>query len=279
MKQFARLFTELDQTTKTLRKVQALINYFNKADDKDKLWAIALLTDKRPRRTVRVNLLKEWAAEQAGIPYWLFEESYHVVGDLAETLSLILPIKTGDQDHSLSFWIEYIRQIDTLEDLVKKQKIMSAWESMDQMERFVFNKLITGEFRIGVSQKLLVRAVAQMSNQDESILTHRLTGKWSPTDVDYQDLIYGENHLDDLSKPYPFYLAYAIDKEPDQLGDPHDWFAERKWDGIRGQLIFRKEKLFVWSRGEELVTDKFPEYEVLRNVLPDGTVIDGEILS
>jgi DNA ligase 1 len=279
MKRFAQLFTALDQTTKTLRKIQALIDYFKAADDRDKLWAIALLTGKHPKRTIRVNLLKEWAAELANIPYWLFEESYHVVGDLAETLSLIHPHKTSVQDHSLSFWIEYIGQMGTLDDMRKKEKILFAWNMMDQMERFVFNKLITGGFRIGVSQKLLVKAFAKFSNQEENILAHRLTGKWSPEEADYQELIFGESHLDDLSKPYPFFLAYALDKEIENLGDPDHWFAERKWDGIRGQLIYRKGKMFVWSRGEELITEKFPEYEMLMAVLPDGIAIDGEILS
>jgi DNA ligase 1 len=279
MKRFAQLFTELDQTTKTLRKIEALIEYFKVADDRDKLWAIALLTGKRPRRTIRVNLLKEWSAEVAGIPYWLFEESYHVVGDLAETLALIHPNKTSDQNHSLTFWVDYIGQMELLNDSKKKEKILFAWNTMDQMERFVFNKLITGEFRIGVSQKLLVKAVAKFSNVEENILTHRLTGKWSPSTVDFRELIFGENQLDDLSRPYPFFLAYALDKEIENLGDPREWYAERKWDGIRGQLLFRKGKMFVWSRGEELVTDKFPEYQTLSTVLPNGIAIDGEVLS
>jgi DNA ligase 1 len=279
MKKFAGLFTELDQTTKTLRKIQALVDYFEVADDRDKLWAIALLIEKRPRRTVRINLLKEWAAELANIPYWLFEESYHVVGDLAETLSLIHPGKLSDQDHSLAFWMDYIGQMATLDDARKKDKIIFAWNTMDQMERFVFNKLITGGFRIGISQKLLVRALAKFSDQDENILAHRLTGKWSPEDTDFHELVFAESHLDDLSKPYPFFLAYALDKKIEELGEHVDWLAERKWDGIRGQLIFRDGKLFLWSRGEELVTEKFPEYEVLKAVLPDGIAIDGEILS
>lgn len=279
MKRFAQLFTELDQTTKTTRKIDALIDYFKNADDKDKTWAIALLTDKRPKRTIRVNLLKEWAAELAGIPFWLFEESYHVVGDLAETLALIHPGKTSRQDHSFSFWIDYIRQMEFLDDNRKKEKILFAWSSMDQMERFVFNKLITGEFRIGVSQKLLVKALSKHIMVDENILAHRLAGKWSPDSVDFHELVSNPTPRDDLSKPYPFFLAYALDKEIEQLGNPNDWIAERKWDGIRGQLIYRQKNLYVWSRGEELVTEKFPEYELLKAVLPDDIVIDGEILS
>ncbi len=279
MKQFAQLFTALDQTTKTTLKVEALVSYFQIANDHDKLWAIALLNNKRPKRTIRLNLLKEWIAELSKIPLWLFEDSYHVVGDLAETLALLHPVNSRTQDHSLSFWMEYIQQLESLNEAQKKEKLLFAWSSMDQMERFVFNKLITGEFRIGVSQKLLIKALAKVVKLEENILAHRIAGKWIPQDVDYQELIFGENPLDDLSKPYPFFLAYALDKEVEDLGQPVEWYAERKWDGIRGQLIFRKGKLFVWSRGEELVTDKFPEYHVLETSLPDGLVIDGEILA
>ena len=278
MKNFTQLFTELDQTTKTLKKIDALVSYFQRVDDEDKLWAIALLTGKRPKRTVRTNLLREWSAEAAGLPYWLFEESYHVVGDLGETMALLHPNKISTQDHSLNYWIHYIRDLEQMNDHQKKEKILSAWASMNQMERFVFNKLIAGGFRVGVSQKLLVRALASFVNVDENIIAHRLMGKWSPAINSFHDLVFMSDHKDDLSRPYPFFLAYALDKDIEELGGPEEWFAERKWDGIRGQLIVREGNLFVWSRGEDLITDKFPEYEPLRSLLPDGTVIDGEIL-
>lgn len=278
MKKFTQLFTELDQTTKTRRKIDALLRYFQTAGDKDKAWAIALLSGRRPRRTVRTSLLKEWTAEVAGIPYWLFEESHHVTGDLAEAMSLLHPNKISSQDHSLTFWIEQIRQLENLDDARKKEKITGAWAAMNQMERFVFNKLITGEFRIGVSYKLIVNALAQFSGQEENILMHRLSGGWNPDITGFHEVIYGEHRNDDISKPYPFFLAYALDKEPSDLGLPDEWYAERKWDGIRGQIIVREDNLFVWSRGGELLTGKFPEFETLRNQLPSGTVIDGEIM-
>lgn len=278
MKKFTRLFTELDQTTKTLRKIDALYRYFESADDNDKTWAVALLNGKRPRRTVRTSLLKEWAAESAGIPFWLFEESHHVTGDLAEAMALLHPNQISMQDESLAYWIEYIKSLETMNDSAKKESIMGAWSVMDQMERFVFNKLITGEFRIGVSQKLLVKALALYSNQDENLLMHRLSGGWMPERVGFHELVFEDHKDDDLSKPYPFFLAYALDKEPSVLGKPGDWFAERKWDGIRGQIIVREGRLFVWSRGEELITEKFPEFSTLPFKLPNGIAIDGEIM-
>lgn len=278
MKHFATLFNQLDQTTKTNAKVAALAQYFAQVDDEDKLWTVAILSHRRPKRTVTTTLLRQWAAEFGNLPLWLFEESYHIVGDLAETIALVLPKKTEASNQSLSYWIDYIKSLSKLEEEEKKVKIKTAWQALDYTERFVFNKLITGGFRVGVSQKLMVKALSKYTGIEDNKLAHRLMGNWTPDTTTFEDLILSENPLDDSSKPYPFYLAYALEGEPEALGDTEEWQAERKWDGIRGQLIVRNEQLFVWSRGEELVTDKFPEYHPLAKLLPHGTVIDGEIL-
>lgn len=278
MKQFATLYTQLDQTTKTNAKVDALARYFEQADGQDRIWTVAILSHRRPKRTVNSTLLRTWAAEMAAVPLWLFEESYHVVGDLSEAIALTLPLPENDNPYSLTHWIEYIKALDKLEEEEKKQRITAAWNSMDYTERLVFNKLIMGGFRIGVSQKLMVRALSQYTGIDENTLAHRIMGNWDPAESSFESLILTKDPLEDISKPYPFYLAYALEDEPEDLGNPAEWQAERKWDGIRGQLIVRKDELFVWSRGEELVTDKFPEYHPLAELLPNGTVIDGEIL-
>jgi DNA ligase-1 len=277
MKFFTRLFTELDQTTKTLGKIKALISYFDHASDQDKLWAIALLSHRRPKRTVNASYLAQWANELSGLPDWLFEESYTVVGDLAETITLMLPAEFQQSDYSLTYWIDFIKSLEPLEVPQKKEKILWAWGQLNESERFVFNKLITGGFRIGVSQQLMVKALSKHAGVEDNIVAHRLMGNWSPDIDSFQDLLHSKNE-NDFSKPYPFYLAYAIEEPVDSLGKPSEWMAERKWDGIRGQVIVRAGNLFVWSRGEELVTDKYPEYEVMLSLLPDGTVIDGEIL-
>ncbi len=278
MKHFGQLFTSLDQTNSTNAKVRSLVRYFEKVDDEDRLWAVAILSHRRPKRTVKTSQLREWAAEFANIPSWLFEESYHIVGDLAETIALVLPASTSGSEQSLSEVIALIKNLDKKEDEFKKEQIMSAWLYMTFEERFVFNKLITGGFRLGVSQKLMMRALARYENQDENKIAHRLMGKWTPDTTTYEELIRSENPLDDISKPYPFYLAYALEDEVGTLGAPSQWQIERKWDGIRGQIIIRDNHLFVWSRGEELITEKFPEYHPLAELLPNGTVIDGEIL-
>lgn len=278
MKQFADLITQLDQTNKTLKKVAALKAYFELASDDDKLWTIAILSHKRPKRTVKTTELKEWSAEVAQIPLWLFEETYHIVGDLAESLAKIHPNLNATSNHSLTYWIEYIKNFSTLEEATKKAAVLKAWNTLDPTERFIFNKLITGGWRIGLSQKLMTRALAQHTGIEENILSHRLMGKWSPDTTNYHQLIIEPDPLEQVSQPYPFYLANAVEGKVADLGEVNEWQAEYKWDGIRGQLIKRKGEVFIWSRGEELVTDKFPELAALVDHLPDGVVIDGEIM-
>ena len=279
MKRFAALFSALDQTTRTNEKVAALADYLSTAPESDRLWTIALMSGRRPKRTVTTTRLREWAAEQAGIPLWLFEESYPIVGDLAETIALVLPAPTGASDKSLTEWINDIRNLAALDEEEKKKRILAAWQHLETSERFTFNKLITGGCRMGVNQKLMTRALSKATGIDEPELAHRLMGKWTPEDTSFDALILAPNPDADLSKPYPFYLAYPLDTAPSDLGEPSDWSAEHKWDGIRGQLVLRGGDHHLWSRGEELMTDRFPEFAILRDFVAPGTVIDGEVLA
>ena len=278
MKDFAALFTALDQTTKTNAKVAALAAYFQSAPEDDRLWTIALLSGRRPKRTVTTTRLREWASELAGLPLWLFEESYPVVGDLAETIALILPKPREALELSLTAHINGIRALTALSEIDRKRRILDTWDGLPHTERFVFNKLITGGFRMGVSQKLMTRALSHATGIEEPELAHRLMGDWSPDTTTFEDLILAPDPQADLSKPYPFYLAYQLDDDVETLGDPVNWAAEHKWDGIRGQVIIRGGAQFTWSRGEELMTDRFPELVSLTDYLPAGTVLDGEIL-
>ncbi|MEM8528099.1 MAG: ATP-dependent DNA ligase [Bacteroidota bacterium] len=278
MKHFARLFKNLDQTTKTNLKIAALVQYFKVADDQDKLWTIAILSHRRPRRSVKTTLLREWTSELSGIPLWLLEDCYYVVGDLAEAIALMLPPAEKQSDHSFTYWINYVQSLAKLEDEEKKEKVIAAWNQLDTTERFIFNKLITGGFRVGVSQKLITKALARYLEVEENAIAHRLMGDWTPDSTNFEELLHSENPQDDISKPYPFYLAYALEDEPASLGSVEEWQIERKWDGIRGQIILREGELYIWSRGEDLMTDRFPEFHGLPNLLPNGTVIDGEIL-
>ena len=278
MKQFAALFAQLDTTNKTNDKVRILKDYLQEAPDKDKLWALALFTHKRPKRPVNSTQLRNWAAEDAGLSDWLFEESYQVVGDLSETIALLLPPPEKGQDESLSWWVDYIRQMDQLPEKEKKTLILQAWRQMEPQERFVFNKLMSGAFRVGISQNLMVRAISEFLEIEATTIAHQLMGNWHPDNTTFQELFDEKDESADLSRPYPFFLAHAIDGSPEKLGDPQEWQAEWKWDGIRSQLILREGQLFLWSRGEDLMTEKFPELQSLADHLPDGTAIDGELL-
>jgi DNA ligase-1 len=279
MKNFAELIKTLDSSNKTNVKVDALTTYFKNASDEDKVWTIAILSHRRPPRPVNTTLLRLWANELANIPLWLFEESYHIVGDLAETIALVIPAANEHSDKSLS---EYLREMIALKnkpDDDKKAYLQQNWLALNYYERFVFTKLITGSFRIGVSQKLMTKALSKAENVDEDTLAYKLMGNWNPNTISFQELILDEKNSDYLSKPYPFYLAYPIEGAVSSLGNPEDWCVEHKWDGIRSQTIIRENEIFVWSRGEELVTDKYPEFNDFLGNIPNGTVIDAEILA
>ena len=280
MKRFAALIKVLDSTNKTTLKVAALTQYFKEAPEDDKLWTIALLSSKRPKRPVNTTLLRQWATEISGIPLWLFEESYTIVGDLAETIALILPTSKEGTDKSLTTYIEEVIELRKMtSDYDKKAYLHDNWLKLDYYERFVFNKILTSSFRIGVSRKLMTRALAAATDQDESVLAHKLMGNWTPADTTFDELVYGDDDVAMLSKPYPFYLAYGIeDNRVEDLGDVTQWSFEHKWDGIRSQTIIRNDEIFIWSRGEELVTDKYPELHCFVGSIPNGTVIDGELL-
>ncbi len=278
MKKFAQLYRALDQTTKTNSKIKVLVDYFNYATAADKVWAIALFSQKRPKRIITTSYLRKWSEETSGLPYWLFEGCYKIVGDLIETIALITPNPSYSSNLSLSDWIKVIMDLKDKEEMAKKEAIQNAWKSLDQDERFLFNKLITGGFRMSISQKTVIKALSKYSGIEEGKITHRLMRKWNPVTISFDELVLESNPTEDLSKLFPFYPTYALNVGFEQLGDPSDWIAERKWDGIRGQLILRQNEFYLWTIGEELVSEKFPELEVLKNKINMDLVIDGEIL-
>jgi len=282
MHSFAQLIYTLGISTKTNDKLQALSAYFAHADEKDKVWVIALFSGRRPRRTVSGTQLAAWCTELVHLPIWLFQECYHTVGDLSETIALLIPEKNNSTEtqtgQPLHYYVEQFQQLEKATEAEKKVFILQSWLELSSRERFVFNKLLSGTFRVGVSQKLMVNALARTVQLEPSVIAHRISGNWDPATTSFEQLLSEQSTQTDYSKPYPFYLAYALEASLQELGDPADWQAEWKWDGIRGQVIKRNDQLFVWSRGEDLITDKFPEYSILQNKLSNGVVIDGEIL-
>lgn len=278
MRTFATLVNALDSTNKTNLKLEAIDRFLHEADNDDKLWFLALFTGKRPKRNINTTLMKQWAIEVTAIPEWLFQESYAAVGDLGETIALILPQPSYYTDRTLTEWMNLIAALkDSTED-EKKEFVLHVWNNLPTTERFIFNKLLGGSFRLGVSSKTLINALAKHYQMDASAVAHSVMGDWKMGEVTFDDLIKGHYTDTQLSKPYPFCLAYSLEKELNLLGDVDDWQIEYKWDGIRGQFIKRGDEVFIWSRGEELVTDQFPE---IRDVLlqwQGNFVIDGEIL-
>lgn len=290
MKAFAQLFLSLDETNKTNEKVKVLKDYFNNVPDTDKMHMLALFTGRKPKRIINSTQVRTWATEITNIPIWLFEESYQVVGDLAETMALLMPQNTTSaSSKTLTDWIGELNELAAKTEEERKLWLIDSWAMLDTQERFVFNKLLTGSFRVGVSQSLVIKALADITKLDAATLTHRIMGNWMPETYTYEQLVQEQGASDDISRPYPFFLAYPIQETSEKqksaddlksaLGDANDWQAEWKWDGIRAQLIKRDGKIFIWSRGEDLATEKFPELHPFLNELPDGTVLDGEILS
>jgi DNA ligase 1 len=232
------------------------------------------------KRLLPTAQLRQWCAQLAGIDDWMFDECYSTVGDLAETMALLLPEAQNESTGSLSYWIEKrIRPLTALSDEERKAALLNAWNELSSHERFVFNKLVTGSFRVGVSQGLVVRAISDTAKLEPAIIAHRLMGQSEPTADFYECLVSPEQGDAQCSRPYPFCLAHPLQADPATLGDISDWLIEWKWDGIRGQLIRRAEQSFLWSRGEELILDRFPELAGPASELPDGTVLDGEILA
>ncbi|MBK3433028.1 ATP-dependent DNA ligase [Pseudomonas sp. Env-44] len=290
MKAFAELYANLDATTSSNAKLAALQAYFLQAPPADAAWAVYFLSGGRPRQLVPTRLLRDMATEAAGIEPWLFEESYQSVGDLAETISLLLPESTYTSEDGLAVWLEEkLLPLRGLPPLDLKDRLPALWAQLDQPSLMVCIKLITGSFRVGVSKLLVTRALAAMADLDSKRVAQRLVGYTDlsnrPTAEGYLKLIAAESsdeHAQRGGQPYPFFLAHGLAQPVEQfdtlLGSPADWQVEWKFDGIRAQLVKREGRLWVWSRGEELLTERFPELHSLVSGLPDGTVIDGEIV-
>ncbi len=280
MRRFAALFEALDRTTRTAEKVAALEDYFRSAPPADAAWALHFLAGNRLKRAIPVRVLRECAAEAAGIPPWLLDECYETVGDLGETLALLLPAPVRPSSLTLSVFVaERLLPMAAATEARQRQLLRGTWSELDTVQRFLWHKMLTGNFRVGVSRALLVRALASVAGVDPAVLSHRLMGDWQPSAEEFIHLL-REEHLDaEPAKPYPFCLASPLEQEPASLGEARNWQVEWKWDGIRAQLIRRSGEIVVWSRGEEIITPAFPEVALAARTLPDGTVLDGELLA
>ena len=286
MKTFVELFDELDSTTSTLEKVAALKKYLQLADASDSMWMILLLTGKISRRVITSKALRDLFLQVTQYPEWLFEECYYQVGDTAETLSLLLnsleisAVHSSDKN-SLTQWLE--QEIPALAKIPAQSQqradlILSWWKHLTAQEIFILNKLMTGGFRVGVSEKIVIRALSEVFDVPTDQIAHRLTGVSEPGAEAFSKIISKEKTEMSFSQPYPFCLAHAWSDRKEEGWDPKNWCLEWKYDGIRAQVIKRNNEVWIWSRGEDEITKSFPDIANLFQSLPNGTVLDGEIL-
>ncbi|GAB4543815.1 MAG: ATP-dependent DNA ligase [Phycisphaerales bacterium] len=285
MERFARLYRELDASTRATEKHEALVRYFREAVPGDAAWAVALFTGRRPKRAVSPGLMRRAASEFAGIPEWLIDVCRESVGDGSETLALLLPEpeRATDPPGLREAIEEIVIPLRAMDDLEKLERLKALWSTLRRDLRYILHKLIAGGMRVGVQQRTVARALADVAPDDgvdSAVIEHRLSGAWSPTPEAFHALLAPADDRETGARPYPFFLASPIDDaDVVSLGEPGDWIAERKWDGVRAQLIRRAGLTTLWSRGDEPLTDAFPELVQLGALLPDGTVLDGEVLA
>lgn len=281
MRRFAQLYDALDGTTSTNAKVAALRAYFAEAPPADAAWGLFFLTGRRLKRLIGPSLLADWACEHAGVPGWMFSECMGTAGDLAETIALLLdrPGRRADPPPLSRLIEERLLPLRDAEEEDKKRAVVALWDELERREIFLLDKLLTGELRVGVSDTLAVRALAQHAGLPPATVAHRLMGTWEPSAQAFLALIAPGASDADVSRPYPFFLASPLEEEPQELGSREEWLAEWKWDGIRAQIVRRASGAYLWSRGEELITGRFPDLIGAWEALPDGTVLDGEVLA
>jgi len=285
MRAFGELYRRLDSTTSTNAKVEHLVDYFREAPAADAAWAVHVLVGRNLARPVTTTQMRRWTYDLADIPEWLFEECYIKVGDLAETISLLLDdgSATDDRlDDPLHTWIEErLPKLENASEARQRERVVDWWRGLDRMGVFVLNKLMMGALRVGVSSGLVTRALSELSGLDRPVLQHRLAGDWQPSAEAFESLVAEETSDTDRSRPYPYFLATPLAEMADELEerDPDDWLVEWKWDGIRAQLVKRGGEVFLWSRGQELITDTYPEIRDAAHLLDGDTVLDGELLA
>ncbi len=282
MRAFTELFISLDTTGSTNTKVAALKAFFESATADDAAWAIYIVSGRRAKRLAGRPLLKTALQQLSGYPEWMIADAYATVGDFAETASLLAAefrSEDAPEERSLSHWMEHeILPLAAMDDTARIDTLCRWWRALPQQQCFLVTKLITGGLRVGVSQTLVARAIAEHTGIPKDVITHRMMGEWQPGAAWFAELTNPDIDADLSTRPYPFYLASPLEQAPDALGPVQDWLIEWKWDGIRAQLVKRSEEITLWSRGEELITERFPEIIAAAAALED-CVLDGEILA
>jgi len=253
VKSFAALYDALDRTTSTNKKVAALAAYFAATPPADAAWALFFLTGRKIKRLIPSRVLWELTRDLTGWPEWLLEHCYAAVGDFAEAMALlndhgdaVVPV-----DLPLSRWItERVIPLKDMDAGQQREAMRAYWTELDVSQTFVLNRIITGEFRVGASATLAIRALAQVAGVPPATMAHRVMGDWPPTEAFFSEVLAGAPAEAVPSRPYPFFLASPLESPVESLGPREEWLAEWKWDGIRAQIVRRQGAVFLWSRGE-----------------------------
>jgi DNA ligase 1 len=282
MRRFAALYARLDASRATQDKLAALRDYFAAAPPADAAWALWFLSGERLKRIVPPTRLRQCIAARCALPAAVVDEAYAHVGDLAETLALLFDTAghapDAAADWPLSEVVAALQGMRELDETAQCAQLCAYWARLPRDQLYLFNKLLTGALRVGVSAGLVVRALAAHAGLEPALLQHRLMGDWQPGAEAYARLLSAQTDEIADAQPYPFCLAAPLESAPAALGAPNDFVAEWKWDGIRAQLLRRGGRCYLWSRGEEALGGRFPEIETAATALPEGCVLDGEIL-
>ena len=298
---FGNLINNLEQCNSTKKKINLISVFIKDIDPRDGSWILLLLMSTRQKRVITGRRLKDILQASFRMPSWLIDDCFAQVGDSAETISLLWPQLKSEltdaniecsevynklfnepkESKPLHWWMEtLLPAIKDATETTQNRLILKLWSDIADQDHYLTNKLITGGFRNGVSKGLVVKSIAQAYELDESTVLERLMKPIEINNIWFQELTHpvSINRTDRGAIPYPFYLASPVEIEKIKETPPADWRLEYKWDGIRGQLIKRDTGAYLWSRGEELVNHVFPEIIEMAENLPDGTVLDGEIL-
>ena len=280
MREFSQLFHDLDESTKTNDRIDQLVKYLMEAAPEDSIWVCWFLAGNRIKGAIKTSELRTFASERSGLPQWLLEECHDRVGDLAETISLLVATEGSGEILSLSEWIiKFIEPMIGMDTEERRENIFRVWDFLGEQDFLPFHKLLTGGFRMGVSKGNLCKALARVGGVQPAIIAQRLTGNWSPKTLSLEGILNPGDDEDRLCQPFPFCLANPLQEEAENLGRLEDWQVEWKWDGIRAQLINRGGTCMIWSRGDESVGHSFPEVMNAGKWLPGDLCMDGEILA
>ena len=291
MEAFATLFERLDQTTSTNEKVRIMAEFFRKQDAETCAWTLFFLSGQKPKQLVGSAKLRQWSQALVNYPDWMVEDCYAAVGDTAEMVSLMLAAtgRTGESQPtgalSLGEWMSHrLLPLANMDDDSRRRHIIGWWQQLQPKEIFILNKLLTGSLRIGVSETLVYRALAEVLALPQAVVASRLVGTWRPSGEFFTSLGLSADKTScgeqtESLLPLPFCLAAPLDRQPAELGDIGEWQCEWKWDGVRCQAVKAGTMLEIWSRGEERITNALPDLARALAKVPGDWIIDGEIVA